>query len=214
MCVPAMHTICSSQDCALDSSPLKGSTQNFALAYKRNKLEFAATALRIEIALAQVLEGQVVSTDWDASSMQEKVQQNCSEGGDMIRRQRGASEEWQARPIEFGGSIGWAEPGTMGWVVVAAHAGVLVAALLFCLVLVLCGMVCLCTKSPCQVCAKFSANESSLIPQSNLPPTNVAVLEGDGYGEGDQKSEEAEAAQDAPDMESDVQLKAQLDSVI
>ena len=164
------HMICLSQDCALDSSPVKGSTQNFALAYKRNKLEFAATALRIEIALAQVLEGRNLSMDWDASGMRETVQQNCSKEDDMLRRQRGTSEEWQARPIEFGGSIGWAEPGTMGWVVVAAHAGVLVAAFLFCLVLVLCGMVCLCTKSPCQVCTKLSANESSLILRSDLPP--------------------------------------------
>jgi len=206
--------ICLSQDCALDSSPVKGSTQNFALAYKRNKLEFAATALRIEIALAQVLEGRNLSMDWDASGMRETVQQNCSKEDDMLRRQRGTSEEWQARPIEFGGSIGWAEPGTMGWVVVAAHAGVLVAAFLFCLVLVLCGMVCLCTKNPYQVCTKLSANESRLIPQSDLPPPNVSVLGGDGYGEQDQKGEGAEAAQDAPDMASDMQLKAQLDSVI
>ena len=72
------------------------------------------------------------------------------------------------------------------------------------------------TKKSPRVSIVFNIFKTStfLIPKSDLPPPNVSVLGGDGYGEQDQKGEGAEAAQDAPDMASDMQLKAQLDSVI
>jgi hypothetical protein len=151
-CVFSCARLCFLQDCALDIRPLKGSTQNFALAYKRNNPEFASR-LRIEIALAQALLSGMVLVD-DASDVQAKVQRNCSvsrkgiplrEKDSFLGSQRWAGNALEARPTEFGVTAGWGERGMMGWVVVVVHVGVLVAAFLLCLILLLLGMVCFCT---------------------------------------------------------------------
>jgi hypothetical protein len=151
--VCACARLCLLQDCALDIRPLKGSTQNFALAYKRNNPEFASRMLRIEIALAQALRSGMVLVD-DASDVQAKVQRNCSvsrkripltEKDSFLDCQRWAGNALEARPTEFGATAGWGERGMKGWVVVVVHAGVLVAAFLLCLILLLLGMVCFCT---------------------------------------------------------------------
>ena len=151
-CVFSCARLCFLQDCALDIRPLKGSTQNFALAYKRNNPEFASR-LRIEIALAQALRSGMVLVD-DASDVQAKVQRNCSvsrkgiplrEKDSFLGSQRWAGNALEARPTEFGVTAGWGERGMMGWVVVVVHVGVLVAAFLLCLILLLLGMVCFCT---------------------------------------------------------------------
>jgi hypothetical protein len=151
-CVFSCARLCFLQDCALDIRPLKGSTQNFALAYKRNNPEFASR-LRIEIALAQALLSGMVLVD-DASDVQAKVQRNCSvsrkgiplrEKDSFLGSQRWAGNALEARPTEFGVTAGWGERGMMGWVVVVMHVGVLVAAFLLCLILLLLGMVCFCT---------------------------------------------------------------------
>ena len=152
VCVFSCARLCFLQDCALDIRPLKGSTQNFALAYKRNNPEFASR-LRIEIALAQALLSGMVLVD-DASDVQAKVQRNCSvsrkgiplrEKDSFLGSQRWAGNALEARPTEFGVTAGWGERGMMGWVVVVVHVGVLVAAFLLCLILLLLGMVCFCT---------------------------------------------------------------------
>ena len=151
-CVFSCARLCFLQDCALDIRPLKGSTQNFALAYKRNNPEFASR-LRIEIALAQALLSGMVLVD-DASDVQAKVQRNCSvsrkgiplrEKDSFLGSQRWAGNALEARPTEFGVTAGWGERGMMGWVVVVVHVGVLVAAFILCLILLLLGMVCFCT---------------------------------------------------------------------
>ena len=151
-CVFSCARLCFLQDCALDIRPLKGSTQIFALAYKRNNPEFASR-LRIEIALAQALLSGMVLVD-DASDVQAKVQRNCSvsrkgiplrEKDSFLGSQRWAGNALEARPTEFGVTAGWGERGMMGWVVVVVHVGVLVAAFLLCLILLLLGMVCFCT---------------------------------------------------------------------
>jgi hypothetical protein len=152
VCVCSCARLCFLQDCALDIRPLKGSTQIFALAYKRNNPEFASR-LRIEIALAQALLSGMVLVD-DASDVQAKVQRNCSvsrkgiplrEKDSFLGSQRWAGNALEARPTEFGVTAGWGERGMMGWVVVVVHVGVLVAAFLLCLILLLLGMVCFCT---------------------------------------------------------------------
>ena len=151
-CVFSCARLCFLQDCALDIRPLKGSTQIFALAYKRNNPEFASR-LRIEIALAQALLSGMVLVD-DASDVQAKVQRNCSvsrkgiplrEKDSFLGSQRWAGNALEARPTEFGVTAGWGERGMMGWVLVVVHVGVLVAAFILCLILLLLGMVCFCT---------------------------------------------------------------------
>jgi hypothetical protein len=160
-CVFSCARLCFLQDCALDIRPLKGSTQNFALAYKRNNPEFASR-LRIEIALAQALRSGMVLVD-DASDVQAKVQRNCSvtnnyerncsvsrkgiplrEKDSFLGSQRWAGNALEVRSTEFGVTAGWGERGMMGWVLVVVHVGVLVAAFILCLILLLLGMVCFC----------------------------------------------------------------------
>jgi len=150
-CVFSCARLCFLQDCALDIRPLKGSTQNFALAYKRNNPEFASR-LRIEIALAQALLSGMVLVD-DASDVQAKVQRNCSvsrkgiplrEKDSFLGSQRWAGNALEVRSTEFGVTAGWGERGMMGWVLVVVHVGVLVAAFILCLILLLLGMVCFC----------------------------------------------------------------------
>ncbi len=161
-CVFSCARLCFLQDCALDIRPLKGSTQIFALAYKRNNPEFASR-LRIEIALAQALLSGMVLVD-DASDVQAKVQRNCSvtnnyerncsvsrkgiplrEKDSFLGSQRWAGNALEVRSTEFGVTAGWGERGMMGWVLVVVHVGVLVAAFILCLILLLLGMVCFCT---------------------------------------------------------------------
>ena len=166
------------QDCALDIRPLKGSTQNFALAYKRNNPEFASRMLRIEIALAQALQSGRVLVD-DASDVRAKVQRNCSVSRKRIPltekdsfldgHQRWTGNTLEARPTEFGVTAGWGERGMMGWVVVVVHAGVLVAAFLLCLILLLLGMGCFCTLR--LVRASSSLLSSKLLLHLTTPHT-------------------------------------------